>query len=188
MFLGILWGDCIRDEPNRADDKVPFDPEEPYRRGTWLRDASSYFAKTAPKATLEELLVRHPEYNIRSLSSPPSSVQTNVPGHPIQCAARIFAFSSAKLQEAKQTLRDSVPAEFLTVNNIIERCLWLSITRIQLRRYAHDGLRCCGRISPARSLALPINARSEAKAAMSNKSCIEQRNDAQGGPEFLPPS
>lgn len=74
-------------------------------------------------STLEELPRRHPEYTLRSLSSAPSSVPTNIPGHPVKCAARIFAFSSAKLQEVMQVMRSSVPAKFLTINNVLGAAL-----------------------------------------------------------------
>ncbi|EXJ68812.1 uncharacterized protein A1O5_07743 [Cladophialophora psammophila CBS 110553] len=170
MFLK-LWGDCMRDEPKRADDKTSFDPGELYYRESWLRDASGDFARTEPKATLEELLLRHPEYSLRSLSSAPSSVPTNVSGHPVKCAAKIFAFSSAKLQEAKKAMSSSVQAKFLTVNNILGAALWLSITRIRLERMRHDGLATVAG-SATSKLGFAINARSRVRPAVSNRSYL----------------
>jgi len=172
MFLK-LWGDCTRDEPNRAEDKAPFDPGELYHREPWLRDASGYFAQTKPKATLEELLLRHPEYSLRSLSpaTSSSSVPANVSVHPVKCAAKLFAFSSAKLQEAKQAMSDSVPAKFLTVNNVLGAALWLCITRIRLERMRRDGLATVAG-STTSKLGFAVNARSRLGRTVSNKSYL----------------
>ncbi|KAJ9273355.1 hypothetical protein DTO212C5_429 [Paecilomyces variotii] len=166
LFLK-LWGDCTRDEPNRAH----FDPGEVYHREPWLRDASGYFAGTKPKATLEELLLRHPEYALRSLSSAPSSVSTNIPGYPVKCAAKIFAFSGAKLQKIKQAMSSSIPAKFLTVNNVLGAALWLCITRIRLGRMRRDGLATVTG-STTSKLGFAINARSRLGPAASNKSYV----------------
>ena len=170
MFLK-LWGDCIRDKPNRADNMAPFDPGELYNRERWLRDASGYFAETEPKATLEEFLLRHPEFSLRSLSSAPSSVPTNVSGHSIECAAKIFAFSSAKLQEAKQTMSRSVPAKFITGNNVLGAALWVSITRIRLERMRRESLATVTD-STSSKLGFAINARSRLGSGVLNKSYL----------------
>lgn len=174
MFLK-LWGDCTRDEPNHSDDKAPFDPGEVYDRVAWLRDASGYSAQTKPKATLDELLLRHPEYSLRSrssaLSSSSVSVPTNVASHPAKCAANIFAFSSAKLQEAKQAMSSSVPAKFLTVNNVLGAALWLCVTRIRLGRVRRDGLATVTG-STTSKLGFAVNARSRLGPAVSNRSYL----------------
>ncbi|GAD93079.1 hypothetical protein CHGG_07592 [Paecilomyces variotii No. 5] len=162
LFLR-LWGDCVRNEPNTS-----FDPKEIYHRGSWLRDVSDRFAKAESKATLEELLLRHPEYSLRSLN-PPSSVSTTVSDHPVKCAAKIFAFSSAKLEEVKQAMSTSVPAK-LTVNNVLGAALWMSITRIRLRRMQRDGLPSVADSTPSK-LGFAINARSRLGPA-SNKSYL----------------
>ncbi|KAL1860997.1 hypothetical protein Plec18167_003719 [Paecilomyces lecythidis] len=165
LFLR-LWGDCVRDEPNTS-----FDPREICHRGSWLRDVRDHFAKTEPKATLEELLRRHPEYSLRSLSPPPSSMSTTASGPPAQSAAKIFAFSSAKLEEAKQAMSTSIPAKFLTVNNVLGAALWLSITRIRLGRMRRDDLPTMTDSTPSK-LGFAINARSRLGPAVSNKSYL----------------
>lgn len=170
MFLK-LWGDCTRDEPNHADDRESFDPEELHHREPWLRDASGYFATTEPSASLEELLLRHPEYSLRSRSLASLSVPPNVSGHPVNCAAKVFSFSSAKLQETAQAMSRSVPAEVLTVNNVLGAALWLSTTRIRLGRMRHDGLTTVAG-SLTSKLGFAVNARSKLGPAVPNKSYL----------------
>lgn len=144
-------------------------PRKLYNREPWLRDASGYFAKTEPKATLEELLLRHPEYSFRSLSSAPSSVSTNVSGYTVKCAAGIFAFSCAKLEDAKQALSSSLPAKVLTGNNLLAAALWLSITCIRLERMRREGLAPVTG-STTSKLGFAINARSKLGSDVLNKS------------------
>ena len=168
MFLR-LWGDCTRGVSKRADDKAPFHPGELYQREHWLREASGYSAKIELKPTLEELLLRHPEYSLRSLSSATSSTPTNVPAHPPKCAARIFTFSSTKLQEVKHAMSSAAPAKSLTINNILGAALWLSITRIRLARMRREGLAAVGNPTTSK-LGFAINARSRLGPAVSDKS------------------
>jgi hypothetical protein len=167
LFLKFL-GHCVRDEP----EDLPFDPRELYHRDAWLRNASgSDSAKTEPKATLEELLLQHPEYSPRYLSPASSSDSTNISGQPVKCVAKIFAFSGAKLQEAKQAMDSSVPAKFLTVNNVLGAALWLSITRIRLGRMRRNGL-STNAGSPTSKLGFAINARSRLGSSAPNKSYL----------------
>jgi hypothetical protein len=162
----------VRGEPDSADDDLPFDPRELYQRDAWLRNASgSDSAKTEPKATLEELLLQHPEYSPRYLSPASSSGPNNVSGQPVKCVAKIFAFSGAKLQEAKQAMNSSVPAKFLTVNNVLGAALWLSITRIRLGRMRRNGL-STNAGSPTSKLGFAINARSRLGSSAPNKSYL----------------
>lgn len=170
LFLKF-WGDCIRGQQSHADDKVRFDPGELYHREPWLREASGYLARAEPNSTLEQLLSRHPEYSLRSLSSASPPVSTIVPGHPVKCAAKIFAFSSAKLQEAKRAMGDSVPAKLLTVNNLLGAALWLSITRIRLARMRRDGLPGVAD-STISKIGFAINARSRLGPFGSDKSFL----------------
>lgn len=162
IFLNF-WGDCIRGEP-----KVPLDPGELSHRESRLRDASGYFDKTGPRATLEELLRRHSEFSLRSLSPAPSSIPTDASGQPIGCSARIFAFSSAKLQKVKEALSSSVPAKLLTVNNVLGAALWLSITRIRLGRMRRDRATTLT-ASTTSKLGFAVNARSRVGFAGSDK-------------------
>ncbi|KAH8819094.1 transferase family-domain-containing protein [Xylogone sp. PMI_703] len=168
MFLRLL-GDCIRNEPNRADDSGLFHPGELYHREAWLKEASGYF--TLPQYTLEELRLRHPEYSLRSLNSDSPSVSPNIPNHPVSCAAKIFAFSNAKLQEAKQAMSNSVLTKFLTVNNILGAALWISITRIRLQRMRREGFPSVAS-SATSKLGFAINARSRVGPTVSNNSFL----------------
>lgn len=165
MFLKFL-GNCIRDESNDQDDGVPLNPAELHRRQHWLRDATA-----VPSASLDELLLRHPEYSLRSRSSPSSCITTLVSDQPVDCAAKIFSFSSAKLQEVTQALSRILPAKILTVNNVLGAALWLSITRIRLERMRHDGLEMEPN-SLISKLGFAVNARSKVKPIMPNKSYI----------------
>lgn len=171
LFLK-LWSDCVRDEPR---DKFLLNPEELYHRGTWLRDASGYFANNEPKTTLNDLLLRHPEYSLRSLSSAPTSVPTNVPGRPVKCAAKILTFSNAKLQQAKQGMSSAIPAKFLTVNNVLGSALWLAITRIRLERMRLDGVATVPD-STTSKLGFAINARSKLEPVVSDRSYLGNVN------------
>ncbi|KAL6247611.1 hypothetical protein RBB50_005957 [Rhinocladiella similis] len=166
-----LWGDCTRDVVVRADDKALYDPKELYHRDAWLRNASAYFPETEPIATLEGLLLRHPEYSLRSMSSPQPPLSTNVSGQPVNCAAKIFAFSSAKLQEVKTAMSKSAPAKSLTVNNILGTVLWAAITRARLGRIRRDGLATV-EDSATSKLGFAINARSKIGPAVSAKSFL----------------
>ncbi|KAI1408886.1 hypothetical protein F5Y13DRAFT_171514 [Hypoxylon sp. FL1857] len=165
LFLK-LWGDCIRGEPSGADGKAPFDAGEVHHRESWLREASG-FSKNEPKATLEELLRQHPEFSLRSI---PSSMPATVPSQPTKYAAKIFAFSSAKLQEAKQAISGAVPAKSLTINNVLGATLWLSITRIRLERMRRNGPAPAA--DSTTKLGFAINARSRLGPAVSSKSFL----------------
>lgn len=169
MFLK-LWGDCIRNDRNISDDKA-LDAAELHHREAWLRDGSGYFETAGSAATLDELLLRHPEYNIRSVSPAVPFVSTIAPGQPLECAAKIFTFSASKLQEAKQAMSGSVSAKLLTVNNILGAALWLSITRVRLARMHRDGLPAVADSTTSR-LGFAVNARSRLGPAVSNKSFL----------------
>ncbi|KAH9892963.1 hypothetical protein F4778DRAFT_772612 [Xylariomycetidae sp. FL2044] len=175
LFLK-LWGKCTRNEPHRPgddDDEAPFDAGELHHRGSWLREASGYFSGAAPDATtLEALLLKHGEYSLRSMNSAPPPISTNAPGHPPQCDARIFAFSSAKLEEVKKILSLSLPVELLTVNNILGAALWLCITRVRLARMRRDGIGNNIPDSATSKLGFAANARSRLGPPVSDKSFL----------------
>ncbi|KIW41144.1 uncharacterized protein PV06_06727 [Exophiala oligosperma] len=166
-----LWGDCTRGVLNLVDDDALYDPEELSHRDTWLRDASGYFPEAEPQATLEELLSRHPEYSLRSVSAPLPPLSAHVSGQPAACAAKIFAFSSAKLQEVKVAMSKSVPTKYLTVNNVLGAALWIAITSARLGRIRHNGLPTIEG-SATSKLGFAINARSKVGPPVSTMSFL----------------
>ena len=126
-----LWSTCAR---GGTVDAVP-DPKEPLKRRERVEQALSKQSSVEvdEKPTLEDLLERHVEYKLGSLTpSNPSSTPSKLPPPP--GSSKIFKFSVQKLAAVRASLSSVIPASHLTINNIVSALIWSHISHIRFSR------------------------------------------------------
>jgi hypothetical protein len=125
--LGGLWARLSSN--NEAG--IEAEADEPLHRLSRLQRAVGDYEVSF---TFDDLISRHPQHQLLS-KSPAAELPQPLP----KSMSKIFSFDAAKLSRAKDMLRDIVPVQKLSVNNILCGLLWSCITRVRLNRRVEGG-------------------------------------------------
>lgn len=110
------------------------DPEEIYHRRLRILGGKPEVPEDVRALSFEEILARHPEYTLKSqkIGEKTTGVIGNLETGP--GTNRVFAFSGAKIEAVKLALKDKLPSQYLTVNNILTAITWALITQVRATR------------------------------------------------------